>query len=171
MRALIVALCLLVSPTVLAGPKKSDLNVAYVNMNQALNGVKEGQRNKAQLKKDFEGKQRQLDKMQKDLKAKQEKFEKKKAMMKSAVRTKKERQLQGELMQLQQTYMQLQRQLMDREGKVTGDIAGKLREIIGQIGDREAYDMILDIGTTVLYHKRHKDITRRVIAEYDKKFP
>ena len=106
MRALIVALCLLVSPTVLAGPKKSDLNVAYVNMNQALNGVKEGQRNKAQLKKDFEGKQRQLDKMQKDLKAKQEKFEKKKAMMKSAVRTKKERQLQGELMQLQQTYMQ-----------------------------------------------------------------
>ena len=54
--------------------------VAYVNMARALNDVEEGKAAKAKLKKDFQGKQVQLDKMQTDLKKKKEQFEKRQAI-------------------------------------------------------------------------------------------
>jgi outer membrane protein len=147
-----------------------DMKIGYVDMARALNDVEEGKAAKAKLKADFDGKQKKLDEMQNELKAAKEDFEKKAAMMKADAKQAKQEELQKKFVELQQTYMQLQKELMDKEGAVTQDITGKLRKIVVRIGDREGYSIILDIGETVLYFKRHMELTDKVVQEYNEQY-
>lgn len=149
----------------------STTNTAYVNMARALNEVHDGKTAKAKLRKNFDTKQKQLDSEQKRLKNKKDDFEKRVATMRPEVRAQKGQELQQELVQLQQTYVQMQRDLMEEESRLTNEIGSKLKTIIGKIGDREEYSMILNLsGETVLYSKRHRDITDSVVKMYNKQF-
>ncbi len=148
----------------------ADLKIAYVDMARALNEVEDGKSAKARLKKDFDEKQKKLDKLQNELKAKKDDFDKKSSMMKSDVKQAKQEELQRSFLELQQTYMQLQKELMDKENQLTQEIAGKLRTVIDKIGDKDNYTVILDIGETVLYYKRHMDITDDVVRAYNRQY-
>lgn len=169
-RAYHVFLALFFTAGFVHAAKADDLNVAYVNMAKALNEVEDGKAAKDKLKREYEAKQEKLDKMQKDLKAKKDAFEARKGMMKPEARTAQQEELQKEFLELQQTYMQLQQELMGNESRVTQEIANKLRNVIAKIGDRESYHLVLDIGDTVLYYKRHQDITEQVVKEYNKQY-
>ncbi len=150
--------------------KADEPKVAYVDMAQALNEVEDGKAAKAKLKSDFDAKQKKLDELQNQFKAKQEDFEKKKAMMKEDARQAKRDELEKDFVQLQQTFQQLQRELMEAEGKITQEIAEKLKKVIEKIGDKDNYTLIVNIGDTVLYYKRHQDITSDVVKEYNRQY-
>ena len=166
--ALFVVLSLLPSSVLAAAAP--ELKVAYIDMAQALNEVEDGKAAKARLKADFDVKQKKLDEMQTQFKAKKEDFDKKSAMMKEDVRQAKREEIERDYLELQQTYGQLQRELIDAEGKLTQEIAGKLKTIIEKIGDRDSYSMILNIGDNVLYYKRHQEITAEVVKEYNRQY-
>lgn len=153
-----------------AAPSATAPKVGYVDMARALNDVEDGKSAKAKLKADFELKQKKLDKMQADLRDKKEAFDRRVATMKPEARSAKEAELQQSLMEVQQTYMQLQQELVESEGQVTGDIRKKLQAIIDKMGDREDYFLILNTGDTVLYNKRHMDMTDSVIREYNQQY-
>jgi outer membrane protein len=168
-------LCVLVAATFTlhAGQslaKADEPKIGYVDMARALNEVEDGKAAKAKLKGDFDQKQQKLDKMQTDLKAKKDEFEKRASMMKPDAKQAKQEELQREFMEVQKTYMQLQQELVESEGHITQEIGKKLRSVIEKIGDRDGYMVILNIGDTVLYNKRHMDVTDEVIREYNKQF-
>lgn len=144
--------------------------IGYVDMARALNDVEDGKSAKAKLKREFEDKQKKLDGMQQQLKSKKDDFDKQKAMMKPETKAAKQEELAMELEQLKQTYMQLQQELMANESELTNGIAGKLRKVIGKIGDRDGFTMILNLNEGVLFHKRHMDITDQVVREYNAEF-
>lgn len=148
----------------------SQPKVGYIDMARALNEVEDGKSAKAKLKADFELKQKRLDKLQNDAREKQESFENRAKMMKPEVRQSKEAELRQSLMEVQQTYMQLQQELVESEGAVTQEIRKKLQAVIDRMGDREEYFLILNTGETVLYNKRHMDMTDDVIREYNKQY-
>jgi outer membrane protein len=150
--------------------KADEMKIGYVDMARCLNDVEEGKAAKAKLKADFDGKQKKLDDMQNELKAAKDDFDKKSGMMKPDAKQAKQEELQRKFVDLQQTYMQLQKELMDKEGSITQDINGKLRKVIARIGDREGYAIILDIGETVVYFKRHMEITDKVVQEYNEQY-
>jgi outer membrane protein len=147
----------------------SSFHIAYVDIARALNEVEEGKEAKAKLKTEFEAKQKKLDAMQSDLKEKKESFDKHAGMMKAENRINKQQELQQAFLEVQKTYMQLQQELMESENSITQEIGKKLRSIVDMLGDRDGYTMILNVGDTVLYYKRHKDITDEVIQIYNKK--
>lgn len=165
-RMLLVGLATLVCSTASA----ATLKIGYVDMAQALNEVDQGKAAKAQLKRDFAQKQAKLDKLQKSLKAKKDAFDKQKGTMKPDVREQREEELQQDLIQLQQTYAQLQQELMQKQSKLTQDITSKLQAVVDRIGDKYGYNIILNIGDTVLYYKRDLDITEQVVREYNKQY-
>ena len=144
--------------------------IGYVDMARALNDVEDGRSAKAKLKGDFELKQKKLDKMQTDLRDKKEAFDKRVAMMKPEARADKEGELQRTMMEVQQTYMQLQQELVESEGALTQGIRKKLQAVIDRMGDKESYFLILNTGDTVLYNKRHMDLTDDLIREYNKQY-
>jgi outer membrane protein len=157
-----------VSVALAAEASRTEPRIGYVDMARALNEVEDGKVAKARLKTDFEAKQKKLDKMQTDLKAKKEDFEKRQSVMKADARQSRQEELQREFMEVQKVYMQLQQELMESENHITQDIGKKLRAIIEKIGDRDDYLVILNTGETVLYNKRHMDMTDDVIREYNK---
>jgi outer membrane protein len=148
----------------------ADLKIGYVDMAKALNDVEDGKAAKAKLKTDFDEKQKTLDALQNDLKAKKDEFDKKASMMKPEVKQEKQEDLQRRFLELQQKYMQMQKELMDRESQLTQEIAGRLRTVIARVGDRDSYNMVLDIGDTVLYFKRDLEITNEVVREYNRQY-
>lgn len=168
--ASIAAVSVLSATVPSAHAKKQAINVAYVDMARALNEVNDGKSAKQQLKSEFEQRQTKLDRMQKELKAEKKRFDKKKAMMKPDARAAKQQELQRRFMELQQTYMKLQQELVKQESELTQGIAAKIRKVIAKIGDRDGYDLIVDIGDTVLYYKRHREITDQVIREYNRRY-
>jgi len=170
MRSLILVSLVALSASVAEAADTAALKVGYVDMARALNDVDDGKAAKARLKTDFEDKQKKLDQMQTELKTKKEEFDKQASMMKPDVKQQKQDELQRRFMEMQQTYMQLQKELMEREQQLTQEIARKLRTIIDKLGDRDGYNLILDIGETVLYYKRHLDVTDEVVREYNKQF-
>ena len=154
----------------LPSAQASEPKIGYVDMARALNEVEDGKLAKAKLKSEFEKKQQQLDKMQTDLKASKEEFEKRAGMMKAEAKQAKQEELQRGLMEVQKTYMQLQQELMESETQVTSEIGKKIRAVIEKIGDRDGYLMVLNMGDTVLYYKRHMDMTDEVIRDYNKQY-
>lgn len=144
--------------------------VGYVDMSRAFKEVDDSKDAQAKLKRDFEGKQKQLDELQNKLKAKKDEFDAKAGMMKPEAKEQRQQELQKELFELQQTYMKLQQDLSKREGQLVQEIAKKIRRVVEKIGDREGYAMILDIGDTVLYYKRDRDVTDQVIREYNTEY-
>ena len=172
MRTLFFAVAMALCASVGVGHAQAaeEMKLGYVDVARALNEVEDGKAAKGKLKSDFEGKQQKLDKMQTDLKAKKEEFEKKAGMMKPEAKQAKQEELQREFMELQKTYMQLQQELIDSESGLTQEIGKKLKSVIEKIGDRDGYTMILNIGDTVMYYKRHRDITDEVVREYNKQY-
>lgn len=166
-----LALALSLSPNLShAQAKPNEPKIGYVDMARALNDVEDGKTAKARLKVDFDAKQKKLDKMQNDLRDKKEAFDKRVAMMKPEARQEKEAELQHAMMEVQQTYMQLQQELVESEGNLTQTIRKKLQAVIDKMGDKESYFLILNTGDTVLYNKRHMDMTDDLIREYNKQY-
>ncbi len=145
--------------------------IGYVDMQSALNLIDEGKKEKAKLKKDFDGKQKRLDDMQNELKKSKEDYDKQVAMLKDDVRMKRQTELQEKFMKLQQEYAAMQKDLSEREQAVTRDIFGKMKGIIDKIGDRDNYTLILERNEgNVLYFKKHMDITDEVVRIYNSQF-
>ncbi len=170
MRCALVAIGLLIQVGPASAQAGNEPKFGYVDMARALNEVEEGKTAKAKLKSDFDQKQVKLDKMQNDFKAKKDDFDKRSAMMKSDARQSKQDELQREMMDLQKTFMQLQQELVDSQTAITDEIGKKLRSVIEKIGDRDGYALVMNIGDTVLYHKRHQDLTEDVIRDYNKQY-
>ncbi len=91
-------------------------------------------------------------------------------MMNADVKSQKQDELQRSYGELQRNYMEMQKELSERESQLTSEIADKLRRVIAMIGDRDGYNVILNIGDTVLYYKRHQDITSDVVKEYNRQY-
>ena len=167
---LVVPLLIVAGTASVRAADDKPFKIGYVDMARALNDVEDGKAAKAKLKADFDEKQKKLDKMQTDLKTKKEDFDKKSSTMNPDVKAQKQDELQRNFVDVQRTYMELQKELSDREGQLTSEIAEKLRRVIAVVGDRDSYSVILNIGDTVLYYKRHLDVTDDVVREYNRQF-
>ncbi len=148
----------------------AEMKVGYVDMARAFRELDDSKVAQAELKKNFDGKQKKLDAMQVDLQKKQKDFETRSGMMKAEVKQQKQQELQREIVQLQQTYMKLQEELGKEQGALIKKISDKMRRVVERVGDRDGFDVILEIGDTVLYYKKHQDITDQVIREYNREY-
>lgn len=148
----------------------ADLKVGYVDMARAFGELQDSKSAQDKLKKDFQKKQKKLDELQAALKKKKEDFDKREAMMKEDVKLQKQQELQREFVEVQQTYVKLQQELAKKEGELIQTISKKMRRVVERVGDREGFDVILDVGDTVLYYKKHQDITDQVIREYNREY-
>jgi len=142
--------------------------IGYVDMQAVVTRSEDGKREIAQLKKDFEVKQKKLDQMQEDLKKMKEDFDKQAAMLKDDVKQKKQAEMQAKYGELQQTYMNLQKDLGEKQQTITANIITKVKAIVEKIGDRDGYTMIMDRNeANVLFYKRHMDVTDEVLTAYN----
>jgi len=167
--ALLAALLVISSPVVapiLAHAE--DVKLGYVDLQRALNETDDGRKAKANLKKIFDQKQKELDEQQESLKKDIDDLNKKKTLLPPEKVQAKEAELQERMQKVQQTYMRHQQDLSAKEQEATGKIFERMSRIISKIAVAENFTMIFDkTQSSVLFAKPHLDLTNDLIRRYN----
>jgi outer membrane protein len=162
---LIASLICLALPRVV---RAEDLKLGYVDLQRALYETEDGRKAKAQLKKVFEQKQKELDEQQEDFKKAKEDLDKKRSLMAADKVHDKEAELQAKFEKVQQSYLRHQKDLQEKEGEITSKIFERMNRIIAKIAAAENFTMILDRQQAgLIFAKPHLDLTNELIRRYN----
>jgi outer membrane protein len=167
----LAALALSAAPAVPAAQPKGDLKIGYVDLQRALNEVEEGKAAKAQLKKDFEEKQKALDKDQEELKRMKAEFDKQSVVMAEEARREKQGDLDRKFMEVQGKYVTFQRDLSERERETTRGIFDKMTQIIREIAEAESFGFVFERNDAgLIYAPASLDLTNELVRKYNAKY-
>jgi outer membrane protein len=145
-----------------------EVKLGYVDLQRALNETEDGRKAKANLKKVFDAKQKELDEQQEALKKDIEDLNKKRTLLPAEKVREKETELQDRMQKVQQTYMRHQQDLSSKEQEATAKIFERMSKIINKIAVAENFTMVLDRQqSAVLFAKPHLDLTNELIRRYN----
>lgn len=148
----------------------AETKIGYVDMQKAIQSTSTGKNAKKKLEGDFNKKKKELEKMEADLKKMTEDLEKKAMVLSDDVRSKKQAELQREMLKYQKTVSQSQLEIQKKERELTMPIIKKIRDIIQDVAKADGYTMILEKSEqSVLWAKKDADLTDKVIKAYEKK--
>lgn len=147
--------------------RAEEVKIGYVDLRRALYETEDGRKARANLKKVFDQKQKELDEQQEEVKRAIEDLNKKKTLLPADTVRQKEAELQERIGKVQQTYMRHQQDLAGKEEEATAPIVDRLQRIIGKIAGAENFTMILDKSAGVVFAKPHLDLTNEVIRRYN----
>jgi outer membrane protein len=152
------------------GAAADDTKIGYVDMQKAIQSTEAGKKAKKDLEKEFNAKKEELQTKEKDLKKMTEDFEKKSSVLSDEVKAKKQQEIQEEMLKYRDYVGKSQAAIQERERNLTAPILERLRGIIGDIGSKEHYTVILEKAeNSVLWAPKNIDLTDRIVAEFDKK--
>lgn len=147
----------------------ADVKIGVVDMQQAIQSVKEGKSARSKLEKEFNKKKKELQNEEAQIKKMHEEFQKKSLVMSEKARAEKQQEIQGRILKLQQKTMQSQQEIQQKEKDLTQPIITKLRKIIKDMAEKQGYSVVLEKNeNTVLYFLDKDDLTTEVIKRFNK---
>lgn len=147
---------------------QSNLKIAVVDLQQALNDVDEGKKAKATLETRMEEAQTRIKTLEGELEQMQRDLEAQQVMLSADALKEKQDALQGKMMEYQQMAYQTQQELAAMEQELTGDILGKLLKVAQGIGAEDNYNLVIE-RSAVVYINGAMDITTKVISRFNSK--
>jgi len=141
--------------------------MGYVDLNRALNDVNEGKTAKTKLEADGRAKKQKLEILQNDHKKMKEDLDKQRLILSAEALREKEMKFQQKFVELQKTTVDFEKDFAEKEASYIRPISEKLQRVIGNIGRKEGYSMIVP-KEMALYSPPGTDLTDRVIAAFNK---
>jgi outer membrane protein len=146
----------------------SDLKIAYIDIQKAVNECNAGKEAKKTIVKEVEKLQRQLAEKQKELQTMKDAYDKQALMLTPDARTTKEKEFQTKVREFQRWQEDTQNEINQKRAEVERNIAAGLLKVIQKMGTDEGYTLILEKNETiVLFASKTLDITDRVIKVFD----
>jgi len=164
--AAIAAVALALAPL---AARAADPKFGYVDLQRALEEIDEGKGAKAQLKKDFDEKQKQLDQRTDEVKKLDADFQKQSLVMAPDAKAAKAAEIERKKGEVQQFFVGLQQDLAGREREVTRGIFDKMIAMVRELAEAEGFTMVLD-RNTVLYAPPSLDVTNELVRKYNARF-
>ncbi len=167
------ALPLLATLALLAPPaaRAAELKIGYVDLPRAVNEVEEGKAAKAQLKKDFDQKQKALDEMQAELKKMKDDLDKQAVVMAEEARREKQGELDRKFMEVQNRFMKMQQELSGRERELMRGIIDKMTQVVHEIAEAEGFSYVFEKNDAGLIHAPPaNDLTNELVRKFNAKF-
>ena len=147
-----------------------EAKIGFVDMQKAIQSTELGKRAKKELESEFNSKKKELQEKEKDLKKMGEDLEKKSMVMSDEVKQKKQMEFQEEMVKYRELVGKSQLSIQEKERNLTQPILEKMRNILGEIGEKESYTVILEKAeNSVMWAPKKIDLTERVIAEFNKR--
>jgi outer membrane protein len=165
-RTAIAAVALAIAPLAALA---ADLKLGYVDLQRALEEIDEGKAAKAQLKKDFDEKQKQLDQRTDEVKRLDADYQKQALVMAPDAKAAKAAEIDRKKVEVQQFFVALQQDLAGREREVTRGLFDKMIALVRELAEAEAFTMVLD-RNTVLYAPPSLDVTNELVRKYNARF-
>jgi outer membrane protein len=148
----------------------AEVKVGFIDMQKAIQTTDAGKKAKKDLEEEFNKKKKELQDKEKDLKKMSEDLEKKSMVLSDEVKAKKQMEFQEEMLKYRELVGKSQMGIQERERSLTQPILEKLKAILGEIGSKEGYTVILEKAeNSVTWADKKLDLTDRVVAEFNKK--
>ncbi len=168
MRRIAIPAALAFAVALYAAPAAADIKIGFVDLQRALNEVDDGKLAKAQLKKEFDSKQKTLDEKQEELKRMKADYDKQAVVMSDTAKREKQAEFDRKFMEVQNTYMQLQKELSEREREMTRGIFEKMNVIIREMAEAEGFTMVFEkTDSGVIYAPPQFDLTNELVRKYN----
>jgi outer membrane protein len=166
--ALFHAAALAVAATTFALPAhaRAEQKIAYVDLQRALNEIEEGKAAKANLKREFDQKQKMLDEKKTEFDRLRADFEKQSMVMSEQARKDKQSELERKGGELQGFFVQLQKELSERERQATRGIFEKMHAIVREIADSEGISLVVQ-AEALVHAAPSLDITTELVRKYN----
>jgi len=146
----------------------TDLKIAYVDIQKAVNESNAGKDAKKAITKEVEKFQRLIADKQKELQTMKESLEKQAPMLTPDARATREKEYQNKLREFQRWGEDTQNEINQKRMEMERNISIGLLKVIQKVGADEGYTFILEKNETiVLFASKTIDITDRVIKAYD----
>ncbi len=140
--------------------------VAVVDLQGAVMQTEDGLRAQAQLKKQFDRAQKDLDARQIQMQKTRQDIEKQARVLSREAIARRMDAWQREMLQLQTTFVEYNKDLQKKQGELTQPIVKKMVGIIERIARREGYGLVIDRQATP-YARADLDLTERVVRMYN----
>ena len=145
---------------------RAEQKIAYVDLQRALNEIDEGKAAKANLKREFDQKQKLLDDKKAEFDRLRGDFEKQSMVMSEQARKDRQAELEKKGGELQGFFVQLQKELSEREREATRGIFDKMHAIVREIADAEGVSMVVQ-AEALVYATPSLDITNELVRKYN----
>lgn len=143
---------------------------AYVDLQTALETVKDGVTARAKLEKEYKDKQRMIQNREDEIKKLTADYQKKQLVMTAEKRAQEEQNIQKKMAEYKDIAQNAQLQMQKREMELTKPIIDSMRSIIGEMADNDKYDLVYEKNQSgIFYAKDPKDITADLIEKYNEK--
>ena len=148
----------------------AETSIATVDLQEAINQVKDGIAAKGRLEGMFAEKQKSIAELEQRLMAMDEDYQKQAMVLSDAARQQKEQEMMQLQAQYQQLYMSSQQEMQQAYAEVMEGLIAKMRVICEDIGKERGYTMVVDVTEGgVVYTSDSIDITPELVKRYDAK--
>ncbi|MDQ6677980.1 MAG: OmpH family outer membrane protein [Acidobacteriota bacterium] len=154
-------------PSAMTAPSK----VAVIDIQAAIIQTKDGQKAAAELKTKFGPKQSELEKKQSDIAQLQQTLSKGSNTLSDEAKQKTMREIDAKNTTLKRDTEDANADLEQEQQRIMGDLGGKMISVLNKFATDNGYALVLDISsqqTPVLFASNTIDVTRDIIALYDK---
>lgn len=163
---------LLVSATLIlatvATAASAEIKLAYVDIQRALNECLAGRKAKDEFRAKVQRLEHRLRKQQEEVKGLKDELDTKGLLMKPDERRNLEEEYNRKLRDFERAYNDSKQDLQHEDSEITGRIVRDLAVVVGQIGQRDGYTMVME-KSGLLWAAPGVDITDQVIRIYDEK--
>ena len=168
--SLIFLACLLALAFAAPSLSFAQAKIGVVNMEEAVNNTKAGKRAQAELKRKAEKYEKELKDMQAKIKKLAKEMENAGMLLKPEAKVTKQREYERMVRQLQERDREARQDINLAQREAFKPILQKMRAILDEIGKKGGYALITETRA-VLYAPNSANITKQVIAAYDKANP
>ena len=159
---------------VMALSAQAPTKVGIINIQSAIIGTKDGQKAVQELEAKSAPKRKELEKKQGDIQSLQTKLRSSSNTASEEVRGGLTRQIDTATKSYNRDLEDAQAEFDQEQQKILGEIGGKMMAVIDKYSTDNGFAVILDVSsqqTPVLFAATSVDITRDIIALYDKNAP
>lgn len=170
----IIQLPVLALTAIMAVNAQAPTKVGIINIQSAIIGTKDGQRAVQELEAKSAPKRKELEGKQGNIQGLQTKLRSSSNTASEEVRNTLARQIDTATKAYNRDLEDAQAEFDQEQQKILGEIGGKMMAVIDKFSTDNGYAVILDVSsqqTPVLFAATSVDITRDIIALYDKNAP
>ncbi|MCE0802067.1 molecular chaperone Skp [Buttiauxella sp. A2-C1_F] len=140
-------------------------SIAVVNMGNLFQQVAQSTGVSKTLENEFKGRASELQNMEGDLQSKMQKLQRDGSTMKSADRSKAEKDLMAQRQQFQTKAQAFEQDRQRRSNEERGKLVTRIQSAVKKVADDKGIDVVLDANTVAYAGSSVKDITSDVLKQ------
>lgn len=169
MRNLLVCACITVVFVLFGATAMAADKIAFVDIQRIFMESEAGKSSAQEFMKLVERKQGQIQAQERELQKLQEELEKQRSLLTESAYREKDLDFQRRLRDYKRFVDDANEEMRMREQQLTQLLIPGIQKVIIEVGKKEGYTAIFDVGTGgLLFTSEAKDITNRIIEAYNK---